>query len=409
MIKYDTTKGVMDFEKKLILKEYDEAFELLHTNPFIMSDNYFFIKIQEVWNDQFDQIANSIFSNDLNKAKNIFSKFENFCLCKKDYTDLINTRDKLFDIAIAIRNSDFNQIFNSLKDEPILYKTPIGKKVKRDWENALEVFTNYLLTQKFKENSKEFLVIKKYQKSLEKKILIDTLIKNQPILISCANAFKEKNFGLYTNILKKNPYLKKIPLIKKLNAYADTIYTKIEENLTNENFSEALKLFKIWFYFDETKEKAYLLEERIQTHQSFKNSFEKGNIDRCRAILEQHNQHFFNTKYFNILIKYDLEKIQNSLDFIHTYNLCEAYSLLQNYFKSKLWSQKLQYIMKSYYAKLFVSKYINENNPKKEIFIDKFYELFGEIDISFQDYINTNDYPRKITVKNITNYPKDLV
>jgi hypothetical protein len=409
ILKFDTTQGALEFEKHLVLQEVNEAFEILEDNPFLILDDSFFMTISKLWDERYNKISNNLLMNKVDAAKEVFKVFDALYTCRKEFNDIMSLTDIFLELSSSIRAINYKKVFHLIEQNPLLQKTPIGKKILNDWEQSFEKFIITLLKENFNKQNQEYKALQKYFGVNNKKQLILFSIEHQEVILSAVQAFKNKKYSLYTKLLEKYTFLNELPITKKMDAISKNIYLKILTYIKLDKLNEALPLIESLQNFSTYKEIAMVLKEKINVFLGFQASYEKGNIERCRMFIEQYTEHFANTSYFLDIVMLDTKKIESSIVFIDNEDFENAYVILQEFFKSQIWASKIKYLMIHYYIKQLQSQKSKLSIHKQKLFIEKFYDIFGYIENSLQTIYTPENYQTIDTKEHITNYPKTLI
>jgi len=409
ILKIDTTQGALEFEKHLVLHETDQAFNILEDNPFLLLDEMFFKLLRSLWTEIYNKISNNLLMNKPDKAKDLCGRFDLIHTFKQDFDDIMGLCDVFKNLGQALRTINYSDVFQLIEENKSLKQTPIGKKVLIDWEQSFERFIFSLLKNKFDKTNKEYKALQKYLNVYKKKEIIVFAIEHQNVILSAIQAFKNKKYALYTNLLEKYKTLNELPITKRIEAIAQNIYLKTLSLIKHNKLNEALELVETLQSFSKYKEKSLLLKEKINVYLGFETSFKKSNVDRCRMFVEQYTEHFENTPYYLKLIIVDLRKIESSLTFIDNNDFNNSYLILQEFFKSQIWSSKIRCMMIRYYIQQYKFQQYEISIRGQKIYIDKFYKLFGYVDEVFPK-LDDIDYNTQSSTKDVlVNYPKRLL
>ena len=408
----NTQKGFLELKKYLLLEDISSSLQVLQINYFLILDNYIFNKINSFWIDSFKIITNKLFMNQINAAEDIFNKFSFITSYKQDYENILLSKHVFLDISSSLRRLEYDNVFQLLESNQFLKTTPIGQKIINDWDFTLNKFILYILQSDFDENSKEYKAIKKYEVDSSKKELIEIIIENQHIILTAVNAYKNKNFLVYSMLVEKYKFFKHLPITKNLEKISFGIYNKALEYIQKENFDKALEAIDLLRDFHSFKDKAEILKEKINVIIGFKSSYEREDITRCRIFLEQYEEHFQYSEYYYNIINKDLSNMDLAIVQIKNYKLESAYKILKEFFNSSIWGYKVKYIMIEYYKQQFKYnlRYHDSNNIK--LYINNFYKLFGYVDKSFSSYsgdYNSRENLHLRQIKLVKFFPKDLL
>ncbi|MCK5110403.1 MAG: hypothetical protein KAQ94_02695 [Arcobacteraceae bacterium] len=406
----DTTKGILELKKHLLLEDIEGSLNVIQKNPFLFLENSFFNKIEEFWNDSFKDISNKLFMNKPQVAKEIFEKFTFINSYKSDYDNIITSKDVFLNISKSLRALKYGEVFQLLEENSFIKTTPIGKKIIYDWDYIFNKFIGYILQHDFDENSKEYKSIKKYESDSSKKELIATVIENQHVILTAFSAYRNKNFLVYSMLSKKYPFFKYLPITKNLEKISTGIYNKVLNYIETEDFEKALNSIRLLNNFDNFKNKSEELKEKTNVIIGFKSSYERNDTTRCRIFLEQYEEYFQYSEYYYTIVNDDFKKMDLAITNIKNDMFETAYKILKEFFQSDIWTQKIKYIMIEYYKQRFKSVLANLNEDSVELYIDNFYKLFGYVDNAFvKDTVNTRDNIKIKQIKKISYYPKDLL
>lgn len=405
ILQIDISKGDDELQKYLTLKDINKVCAIIRQNPFLICNMHSFKKLQTIYKEHYDKISNKLLMNKVDEAYELFRGFEIFNSYKKQFEYLISHKDVFVQLANSFRRLEFQNVFEIIDSYPLIQDTTIAKKVSNDWDQALERFILYLLKNKFSRSSKEYKALEKYLKDSKKEELVLYIIENQEVILNAVNTFRQKHFMAFANILEKNPLISDLPFTKKLFKMVSSIYDKSLKYMELKNYEEAKKKLKLLRLFEIYRKKVKKLNEKINLLEAFDSALMRDDITRCRIYLEQHKEIFENSKYEQMIIDNDLSNIDLAFLDIYNNDLKNAYLKVEDLFKFKMWSIKLNFLMRQYYIKEYEMISKNLNTTKLQNFAQNYFKTFGYLDKSFgSTEINKN----KTVNRENNNYPKSF-
>jgi len=260
----DVFEEEKEFLDLIINEKYKEAYELINKNPFLK-----FSKGYEKLNNLIELLikkALKLYETNKFEALEILNKLLIIPHLRTKIENIIKQYKNFEKFIFAIKEKNYALAYMIAKQNPLLKENRYFKQLEKNWENAFERAKKLVEAGKF-EKAKE--ILEPFMAVNEKISLIELLLKDAEIYKVLKEKLSKRDFKGFFELIRKYPELKNTKEYIQVLNYANILYKLVVKSLNEGKFEKAKKVALILKDIKGYEDKVKKILERIENSLKF--------------------------------------------------------------------------------------------------------------------------------------------
>lgn len=272
---YDIYEGEQQLKEMLKNKEFDGIQKKADVNP-ILAYTQIYSLVSNLWENTLVKAKMALESGDKKKAIILFNTFKNIPSKNRIMQKTIADYAEFPKFVKFAKEGKLVLAYSIANTFPTYKESKLYKALEVRWKKVFAQAQKYTLDPKGAEKAKE--IFAPYRGISDKTKLIQELLTQGEVYKRFRAAIGQKDFAICFELIKQHKFLKEFPEYDVLMKYADTLYIKSQQLITDGDTHAAVKMLRILSVFDDFKEEVKELMVDIETKQKFFNAIEEEDI-----------------------------------------------------------------------------------------------------------------------------------
>ena len=272
---YDIYEGEEKLKDFLQRKKFDAIQKEADANP-VLAYTQIYKLVSNLWENTLEKAKIALQSNDKAKAMVLFNTFKNIPSKNRIIQKTIADYVEFEKFAKFAKEGKLALAYSLANTYPVYKESKIYKALEERWKKTFTIAQKYILDPKGVDKAKE--VLSAYRGISQKTKLIQDLMTQVEIYKRFRAAIGQKDFRICFELIKQHKFLKEFPEYDVLMKYADSLYIKSQQFITQGDTHSAIKMLRILSVFDDFKDEVKELMADIESKQKFFTAIENDDM-----------------------------------------------------------------------------------------------------------------------------------
>ena len=272
ILMYDIYEGVATIKEMLQNKQFSKIQREAEKNPILAYTDIYNLA-NNFWDTTLKKAKIALENGNKEKAILLFKTFKDVPSKNRIMQKLMSDYAEFAKFAKFAKEGKLALAYSLANTYPIYKESKMYAALEQRWKKVFIQAQKYILDPKGAAQAKE--VFSPYRGISQKTKLIQELLTQAEVYKRFRVAMGQKDFKICFELIKQHKFLKEIPEYDTLMKYADTLYIKSQEFITEGNTHSAVKMLRILSVFDDFRDEVRELMLEIETKQKFFNAIEE--------------------------------------------------------------------------------------------------------------------------------------
>ena len=269
---YEGEEKLKDFLQNKKFKAIENEATL---NP-ILAYTEIYNLIKNLWENTLEKAKIALQNNDKEKAMLLFNTFKDIPSKNSIIQKTISDYSEFAKFAKLAKEGKLALAYSLANTYPVYKESKLYIALELRWKKVFVQAQKFILDPKGTDKAKE--VLAPYRGISEKTRLIQELLTQVEIYKRFRIAIGQKDFKICFELLKQHKFLKELPEYEVLMKYADTLYIKSQQLITDGDTHAAIKMLRVLSVFDDFKDEVKELMVDIESKQKFFTAIENDDM-----------------------------------------------------------------------------------------------------------------------------------
>jgi len=369
---YDLLEDKNKLKKLIDSKKYDEAYELVKTNP-ILRRTEEYKTLENIWEKTFSAINKLLEKGQVDEAKVLFEPFKNNSIKRNLFQNLLRDFGEFEKFKQAVQKKRYPLAYSLVHKYPVYKQSVYYKKMEEGFKKAFNEARKYI---KLNQESKARDILKPFAGVTDKVALIQSLFNEKQLYDIIKNKLAKKEFESFFEFVKRYPFLTDSPEYSIALKYGEKFLDLANEALKSGDYKKAIQYAEILEKFPMYKDEAKHIINKAKNISNFLMYLANNDYDRVEELVNLHS-YLENLEDYKKFVK----RYKNILKEAENYALkADVKAIKEKYkelFSHKFFKDMLNNFIKRAYFNQIVALYKQNDIEKLKIAIENYIKLFG--------------------------------
>ena len=326
---YDIFESEDRIVKLLRLKNYKKIQEIVEKNPLLAYTKAYKLVIS-IWEITVKKARLVLEKGDKKTALMLFRNFQEIPAKSTIIKAIIREYEEFDKFAKFAQESKFPLAYALALKYPHYQNSQLYKALELSWEKTFSKAQKYAIDPKGAEITRELLA--PYRGVSQKTVLIQELFAKSEVYKRFRMAIGQKDFKMAFELIRLNPFLKKLSDYFSLIDYGDLLYIESQKLLQQDDTHGAIKMLRVLVDFTDFSQEAKELIKSVEQRHKFYAAIKEDDITGAYNILAL-NEDLQNTQDAKRLQKEYNDAVAIANEFALDANIKEVNRALEKYMK----------------------------------------------------------------------------
>lgn len=357
----DLNEGTDKLNAVLEKNDLIGAYKLIsETNVFLQTGELYNKKIDELWKEKLGEAIDLLAKDKFNEATDKVRPFMFDKKKKEEFDSYWHQKEFVAKFMDAIEAKNYIEAYALAEQNPQITETMVYENLEKYWNSCFQTAQKLLADDPEGHMRKAQETLRAFVTVPQKKVMIDSLMRNVDKYLLAEKEYKAKNFVEYFKLCDRFSFLKMTELYKRAMLVGDQVIRTISVLENQSNYDKALEICKLLESMPPFKEAAKEHKELLKQKKAFIALCQERKLTAAFDAVDA-NQELRMLPEYNELVLEFKAKAKRAMEFAMHGDGHGMLECIREYTYINFWKEKIASMLKIAYLAEFVN-----NSPKKE-------------------------------------------